>query len=313
MPNVMPVRMRVAEFIPDGNGGTKRNTDYKNVSELNTDKPVWVVIHGREDRDDSGKMLELEKALTDAGYQVVTIDWREAAGANTPESVGLQSESWIQAVGDWSFRALKSAGISGSNIRIGSHSFGSFAGFEIAQHFKNENGFGVNTFIALDSAKDATLSARYDASQVNFATVSKTSTAFHSSFWGSEGRSNTAEHTVELRSAMASFDPLYNQTLKHGLAVTTFANLIRLKNIDPTNNLAKEFSFSDSETSLLPTREGVDSWLFVDSELKNGTIADDNYISAMPRKMTHTNPDDNIVDSYVFNTLFNLQQSISQQ
>lgn len=306
-PDVMPVSMSVAEFDPN----TGRRLENPNHG-LDPSKPVWVVIHGREDRDDSGKMLELEKALTDSGYQVVTIDWREAAGSNIPESAGMQSEAWIQAVGDWCFRALKAMGIEGSNTRIGGHSFGSFVGFEIAEHFKEENGFGVDTFIALDSAKDATLSARYDASQVNIASVSKTSTAFHSSFWGSEGRSNTAEHTVELRSPRAALYPLENQTRKHGLAVTAFANLVRLKKIDPTNEIAAQFAFKSSESSTLPTREGTDGWLFVESTLKNGTDSSDQYIDAMPKEMTYTNPDDNLVDSYRFNSLLNLEHSISQ-
>lgn len=304
----MPVSMRVAEF----DELTGKRKEAKDARELKTDKPVWVVIHGREDRDDSGKMLELQKALTDSGYQVVTIDWREAAGSSVPESVGMQSESWIQGVADWSFRALKAAGIQGANTRIGGHSFGSLIGFEIAEDFKAENGFGVDTFIALDSAKDATLSTRYDASQLNFAAVSKTSTAIHSSFWGSSGRSNTAEHTIELRSPVASYDVFENQTRKHGLAVTTFANLIRLKKIDPTNDIAEQFAFQSSENSTLPKREGVDGWLFVASALKNGSDSSDAYIDALPEKMTYTDPDDNLVDSYMFNTLLNLNHSISQ-
>lgn len=308
---VMPVSMKVAAFDASGKRVDRDPITGKELT-LDANKPVWVVIHGRNDNENSGKMQELAKALIESGYQVVTIDWSKAAGSNIPESVGMQGEAWIQAVADWSYLALTSAQVEGGNVRMGVHSWGSFVGFAIAEHFKSENGIGVDTIVALDSARDPTLAWRYDASQVNFAAVSNTSTAFHSSFWGSEGRANTADHTIEIRPPLASGIPWEDTTLKHGLAVTTFANLIRLQKIDPTNALASLFSFKGSKASSLPVRNGIDGWLYVKSQLKSGSVPNDNYIDAIPTKMTLTNPDDNVVDSYVFNTLHNVQSTITQ-
>lgn len=308
--SVMPVSMKMASFDAAGSR-IEFDPVTKEPLTLSPNKPVWVVIHGRGDQWDSGKITELEKALFESGYQVVSINWKEAAGSNIPESAGMQGEAWIQSVADWSYRALKSAGIEGEQLKVGGHSWGSFVGFEIAEHFKAENGFGIDTFVALDSAQDPTLSFRYDASQVNFGAVSKSSTAFWSSLWGNEGRATTALHTVDLRSPRASLYPLENQTLKHGLAVTTFANLIRLQNIDPSNDLAKQFSFTGAQLSMLPSQERTDAWLFVESFLKTGASPNDEYIDAIPTKMTFTNPDDGSVDSYLFNTLNNVQSTIN--
>lgn len=305
--STMPVRMRVANFYPGENG--QRNVNYDltpedgGVQKLDPTKPVWVVIHGREDKDDSGKMLELEKALTESGYQVVSIDWREAAGENLPASVGMQGEAWIQAVGDWGYRALVAAGIKGGNIRVGVHSWGSFVGYEIAEHFKAKNGFGVDTIVALDTAKDPTSADRYDASQVNFAAVSKASTAFHSSFWGSEGRSMTAQHVIEIGSPIQSNSPTYNQTLKHGLAVTTFANLILLQKIDPSNAIGSQFIFSSGgETGGQHDKK----WLTVETQSLHGSDTDDVFVDAVPDKMTNTDPYDTVDDVYTFNHLKDL-------
>ncbi len=297
VPNVMPVRMRVAEFIPDGNGGLKRNTDYNSVDQLDPSKPVWVVVHGRNDKDESGKMIELEKELTQNGYQVVSIDWREAA-----QSITVDGEAWIQAVGDWSYQALVAAGIQGEMIRMGVHSWGSLVGYEIAEHFKVVNGFGVDSIVALDPAIDPSLSMYYDASQVNFASVSKASTAFWSSAWGSAGRAQTAHRTIELRTE-AAVDPeiIANQTLKHSMAVTTFANLLKLKRIDPTNQIAAKFSWSSNELSGIPASAGIDAWMSVDPFREVGAESSDKYIDAIPLSMTFTNPDDTSEDLYFIN------------
>ncbi len=309
---VMPVSMSVVEFKETSPGNFERKEfGREEISELNPSKPVWVVIHGRGDQGDSGKMTELEKAMFESGYQVVSIDWKDAAGSNIPESAGMQGEAWIQSVADWAFRALKSAGVQGDQVKIGGHSWGSFVGFEIAQNFKTENGFGIDTFVALDSAQDPTLSFRYDASQVDFGAVSKSSTAFWSSLWGDQGRATTALHTVDIRSPLASLYPIKNQTLKHGLAMTTFANLIRLQRIEPSNNLARQFSFVSTQPSTLPSQNGVDAWLFVESFLKTGLSPEDEYIDAIPTRMTFTNPDDASVDLYLFNTLNNVQSTIN--
>jgi len=302
------VSMRVAEFYPGENGG--RNINYNlnpkdgGVNKLDPNKPVWIVIHGRNDNDDSGKMLELEKALFKSGYQVVSIDWREAAKS----FAGVQGEAWIQAVADWSYRMLDTAKISGDNARIAAHSWGSLVGDGIAKNFKNLNGYGVDTFVALDSAIDPSLSKYYDASLIDFSKISKTSTAFWSSTWGSEGRSHTAQHMIELRTS-AAVSPLIikNQTLKHGMAVTAFANLIKLKRIDNNNPIASKFVWSSNESGMIPSRLGTDAWIYVDPYHETGNDSSDEYIDAVPISMTLTDPDDSIEDLYFYNELKYLQ------
>ena len=304
----MPVSLRVAEFE-----GNERNTDYHldtedgGVNTLDPTKPVWVVIHGREDGPDSGKFAELQKALIASGYQVVTLDWNTVSSSNMPPAVGMQGERGIEMVADWAYSALKGAGVSGSMIRIGGHSWGSFVGYEIAERFKAENGFGVDTFVAMDSAVDPTLGARYDASQVNFSAVSKTSTAFHSSHLGSSSRAGTAKYTVEIRSP-----DVLNPVEEHGLAVTAFANLLRLQKIDPTNAIASQFAFRSDRIASLPQREGADAWLWVETTQKTGANSSDQYRDAIAAKMTTTNPDDGTEDTYAFNHLRDLTATIGQ-
>jgi len=303
--HVMPVSMRVAKFDPNTGNRLDNYESSALKNSIDPKLPVWVVVHGRNDKDDSGKMLELEKALTQSGHQVVTIDWREAAKS----FAGVQGEAWIQAVGDWAYRALVAAGIKGENIRLGAHSWGSWVSNVIAEQYKKENGFGVDTFVAMDSAIDPTLSYYYDASAVDISKVSKNSVAFWSSGFGSKGRADTAEHAVELRSPSVSATPIYNQVLKHGMAVTTFANLIRLKRLDPTNAIASKFAWSSTEYDGIPTQKGTDAWMHVDaySEFYNNGSTREEYIDAVASSMTFGNPDGDVEDLFFYNKRRNLQ------
>jgi pimeloyl-ACP methyl ester carboxylesterase len=236
----MPVSMRVAEFDPDTGD---RLSVAKNG--LDPSKPVWVVIHGRTDSESSNKMKDLAKALTETGRQTATINWEDAAKDN---GIGLlEGANWVPSMGSWIANQLQAAGFSGEHIRVAGHSWGSFVAFEIGKSFKGTestpgNGFGVQSIVALDSAKDPLPVNTYPASAVSFADVSKASWAFRSSFFGSEGRTNSADVSFDLitPSELRERDnPLLSLTQKalldaaqaylreHGYAVSFFANLLR--------------------------------------------------------------------------------------
>jgi len=302
-PETMPVRMRVAEFDSAG----KRIDRVSDLNALKPDNPLWVVMHGREDNPDSGKMTELARALTEAGHQVVTLDWAEAARDNMPHLFGLQGEQWIEAVAEKAYQFLKSAGIPGGNVYLGGHSWAALVAFEIAERYKGDNGFGVQAIVALDPAKDPTLKIGYDASQVDFSAVSRVSWGFHSSFWGSVPRTMTGGRAIEIRSP-----GVIHPTSEHGIAVTTFANLVRLQRMDPQNPIGSQFSLdalSNPNAPFVPCDTSFEGWLWVDSDKKYDQQGD-SYLNAIPRSFTLTNPDDDIPDRYFLNTVVNLEQTL---
>ncbi len=294
------VSLRVAEFEKDANGNWIRITNFegddigkKQVNALDPSKPVWVVAHGREDNEGSGKMEQLTRELGASGYQVLTVDW-SGASDNFPQVAGLQGEQWIEPTAAKVFEMLRSMGISGEKISFGVHSWATFLSYEVAERYKKENGFGVQAIVALDPAKDPTLNIGYDARQVDFSKVSNTSWGFHSSYWGSVPRTLTGGRALEIRSS----DEL-STTDKHGLVVTTFANLIRMQRQDPHNDLASKFRLSELSAPQTGAQcdEIFEGWLWVNSTAKTDQNGD-RYIDAMPTVFTETNPDDGIPDMY---------------
>ncbi|TSC57178.1 MAG: hypothetical protein Greene041662_1038, partial [Candidatus Peregrinibacteria bacterium Greene0416_62] len=290
------VSLRVAEF-DDVTGKRIKSYDPNNadaVKALDPSKPVWVVVHGREDNEGSGKMEQLARELTASGYQVLTMNWSDGAKDNAPHFGGLQGEQWIEPTATKIFEMLHALGVRGENISFGVHSWGSFVSYEIAERYKEENGFGVQAIVALDPAKDPTLGIGYDAAQVDFSKVSNVSWGFHSSMWGSVPRAMTGGKAIEIRSP-----DVLSPTDKHGLAVTAFANLIRLQREDPQNELTNEFrmsSLSESQNRV-QCDDIYEGWMWVtsyDKTDKNGA----HYVDAVPSIFTATNPDNDIPDVY---------------
>jgi hypothetical protein len=282
------VSLRVAKFI-----GNDRVSDYTKVPDLDPNLPVWVVAHGREDHDESGKMEQLARELGASGYQVVTVDW-SGARDNFPHAAGLQGEQWIEPTAAKVFEMLRSMGVSGEKISFGVHSWATLLAYEVAERYKNENGFGVQAIVALDPAKDPTLNIGYDARQVDFSKVSNASWGFHSSYWGSVPRTLTGGRALEIRSS----DEL-STTDKHGLVVTTFANLISMQRQDPHNDLASKFQLSALSAPQTGAQcdEIFEGWLWVNSTAKTDQDGE-RYIDAVPTLFTATNPDDGIPDLY---------------
>ncbi|MDO8468338.1 MAG: LamG-like jellyroll fold domain-containing protein [Candidatus Peribacter sp.] len=232
----MPVSMGVAEFDP--------NTGYRlpeAKNSLDPSKPVWVVVHGRRDSENGNNINFLAKSLWENGYQVVTLNWEEAARNNSFASDALRGADWIPEVGRWATNQLKAAGFSGEKVIMAGHSWGSLVAYEVGKNFKNGpsgNSFGIQAIVAMDTPLDA-LPNDYPINDVVFNDVTRTSWAFRSSIFGSEARSNTASYNFELPGL---YDDLEGQLLnpeqkvladaaeayfgEHGYAVSYFANLV---------------------------------------------------------------------------------------
>ncbi|HVW66715.1 MAG TPA: hypothetical protein VHA78_03195 [Candidatus Peribacteraceae bacterium] len=281
-PHVFSVGMTCVHFVD----GKRMETD------IDPSKPVWLVIHGRADNPFSGKFDDLERELCATGSQVIACDWSGPAADNMPQLIGLEGQDWIPAVGAAFNTLLQTWSITGANMNIAAHSWGTFVGYEIARHYKEENGEGVQAFVALDPAVDPPMTG-YDASQINFAAVSNASWALHSSIFGSDAEALTANETFEIRS-----DAL-NPVSAHGLAVTTFASLIRLQEIDPANGIAEQFNLAQLNQTEIDAvhHKQPDGWLWVSSD-------------AVLQKFSATNPDDAVPDHYLFSTLTTLDETI---
>ncbi|MDD5026103.1 MAG: hypothetical protein PHH13_01870 [Candidatus Peribacteraceae bacterium] len=245
-PVTMPVSMGVAAFDGQGSRVTKDPETGEDLK-LNPSKPVFVVIHGRKDNEGSANIEYLAQQLYSQGYQVVTVNWEDAARDNGMLLEALAGADWIPAVGGWVANQLQAAGFKGENVIIPGHSWGSFVAYEVGKQFKegkNGNGFGVQAIVALDSPVDP-LPNHYPSSQVAFSDVSRTSWAIKSSAFGWEGRANTASVNFELLtpsemlerqlvsldilspSGKTALDLAEAYLREHGYAVSYFANLIR--------------------------------------------------------------------------------------
>jgi predicted alpha/beta-fold hydrolase len=174
----MPVGMSVARF--DAATG-ERIQDPNLLPSLDPTKPVWVVVHGRTSNERSDNIEDLAKAIDEyskannGSYQVVTIDWEEAA-----KDIGfidrLRDANWTPAVGQWAARQLASAGYSGSNINFIGHSHGAYVSYYAAEEFNRLGRGTTHSIVALDPA--TSISGYPDeAIPVNFAQVAETSLA----------------------------------------------------------------------------------------------------------------------------------------
>jgi hypothetical protein len=189
----MPVSMSVAEFDTNGD---RRASD--KVSALRTDLPVWVVVHGRDNSENSSQIAELTRNLKALGVQVVTINWEEAAKDNLTK-IGLEGSKWIENVGAWGANQLRSLGFNGNNINVIGHSWGSYVAYEIGANMSG----GVKSLVALDPAADSRAIGGgqykgFSDSDFKFSNVAGSSYAFHSSFYGNGKKAKTAEYSFDI-------------------------------------------------------------------------------------------------------------------
>ncbi|MBU1123123.1 hypothetical protein KJ652_00870, partial [Patescibacteria group bacterium] len=240
----MPVSMGVAEFEPREDG-TWRRKESDEVSSLNPNKPVWVVVHGRGDSEQGNNINYLAQCLSLQGYQVVTLDWEDAADDNDLTIGALQGANWIPAVGKWGADQLKAMRFEGNNVIDGGHSWGSLVAYEIGKNYKygeDGNGYGVQAIVAMDSPLDA-LPNNYPINEVVFNDVSNVSLALHSSAFGSQSRANTADFNFDIPGINEAYENTIFMTPdkkvildnaqayfnEHGYSVSYFANLVKGK------------------------------------------------------------------------------------
>ncbi len=221
----MPVSLRVAEFGTNG----QRKTDYETaeamnrITTLDPTKPVWIVIHGMSNSENTNTISELARILSQyeqMGIQVVTLDWnKEAADWVVP----TQDVNWAPLVGQWAARQLIAAGFDPALINVAGHSHGTYVGYEMASEIMRlTNGNQMNAFVALDAAGNMPLFSGYDHTQINFASKTRSSLAFDSSFGaGSNALAATADVAMEINSSDI------NPATAHSLAVTAFTEILR--------------------------------------------------------------------------------------
>jgi pimeloyl-ACP methyl ester carboxylesterase len=217
----MPVRLSKIELDSE-----KHRRPGDALDTLNPKKPVWVIVHGWHSSEESDGIDELAMSLTAMGYQVTTLDWRNAA-----DSITLSGADWTPAVGKWAAKQLRAAGFEGSGINVVGHSWGSYVGYFIGKTIRDGddkgikgNGIGIGSIVALDSAADGILTNRLDSTEVNFRDISEMSWAIESSPVGSDARALSADYSFTIASNMARMNPDFRA---HSFAVTAFSSLIQ--------------------------------------------------------------------------------------
>lgn len=193
---------------------------------ISTNQRTWIVIHGWNSSRTNENIAAITQALyeTRAGDQVLTLDWSAAADALTP----FLAEDAILPVAEWAASALVGYGLSGTNINLVGHSFGSYVSDEIAERIPG----GVNTIVTLDPAADVL--GGYDSDGngvVDFAAHSFFSWSFHSSsFSGNEFTPTTADESFVVESGA---DPIS----AHSHVVFMFAHML----LNPTDPVSQFF------------------------------------------------------------------------
>lgn len=262
---VLPVRLSVAEFTPNG----QRKSDYltqdpvNRVAELDPSEPVWVVIHGMynndgqaypdADFDDTMHLLTKSMAAFGqlSGTQVVTIDWHEAARDN--HILGpLQDATWTERVGAWVGSQLLGLGFPPSKINIAGFSHGTYVSYFAAKTIQEAGAGSVQSIVALDPATNVGFlngNGTIDASAIRFSEVANTSVALKASITPEVSFSNgllsvpgqiaalSPYHQIEFGSdaraltAHHSFNLLVggqtDQSRVHNFPVTAFSRMVQ--------------------------------------------------------------------------------------
>src|SRR3989338_900519 len=159
----MPVSLRRAKFVSDQAGNWQRVTDYESSPEqggvpaLTPSLPVWVVVHGKDSSENADIMKQLARSLyahaEAKGFQVVTIDWSEAA----KDGIFIQDAPWAVGVGQWAAHQLTDAGLDPAKINIAGWSHGSYVAFEMGRELQRLTGSPLNALVALDAARNIPL------------------------------------------------------------------------------------------------------------------------------------------------------------
>lgn len=223
--STMPIRMRVAEF----NNGER--LEFTKVSNLDPSKPVWGIIHGKDSSDEADIMKQVTNSLYNLAviknFQVVTIDWSEAA----KDGIFIQDAPWAVGGGQWLARQLIATGFKPEDIHLIGWSHGSYFSFETGKEIERMTGEKINAIVALDAANNIPLLSGYDHSPVNFANASRDSLGIDSSIVaGSDSLAGTALRAFKL--LMPNSINIDTFT-KHKLAVAAFAKILDKEKSSP--------------------------------------------------------------------------------
>lgn len=192
-------------------------------SNIVADRATWIVIHGRNSSPDSSSISQLAGRIEgyQAGDQVLTLDWRNAAASG---AVGGAGEDFIKPVASWASTALSAYGFIGSRLNLVGHSWGSYVAAETAESFVE-----VNSILAIDPATNYP-GGSYDPEQsgeVNFARNSRFSWAFFESggdIFGSSITPLTADESIVITGS------------NHSASANVVASLISLGSANPVGS-----------------------------------------------------------------------------
>ena len=300
----MEVSMSVATFDDIGN----RNKNYElspsegGVDQLNPNKPVWVVVHGRKDSENGNNIDFLAQSLFSRGYQVVTLNWEDSAKDNGVLVGALNGANWIPSVGKWAADQLKAMGFKGDKVLDGGHSWGSLVAYEIGKNYKygqDGNGYGIQAIVAMDSPTDP-LPNNYPIHDVVFNDVSKVSWAFLSSSFGSGLRANTANYNFDILGVHENEESTIFMTpekkllldnaqaylSEHGYSVSYFANLVNGEGDTSLDILDIDKLVNGEMLGMVIDPDGPEGILPITVEESKGTNGE--YWQAVPTTLQNT-------------------------
>lgn len=237
-----PVSMSVAEF----NSETGKRKESSEVSPLNPNLPVWVVVHGMESSESETSINELTKALANhpsvkgGKMQVATINWEVAA--KSLSHTGTDAP-WTDAVGPWIAQQLLSLGFAPEKIAGIGHSHGAYNLHSMgAELMKLSQGKQMNTLIALDPAGNPPWTG-FDHTKINFANVSARSTAFEVAWITDSNKlASTADLTFKVDSPIG-----YRPDLEHSLGMNLFISQLQADANRP-GNMSQHFGLDALRT-----------------------------------------------------------------
>lgn len=197
---------------------------------------TWVVIHGRDNNSTSPAIRELAETIgrhsqTD---QVLMLDWGAGAFDNR-SAVGLQGAYWIPAVAHWAGEKLQTLGITGANLNLVGHSWGSYVAHEIAS--QRLGGRPVNSLLAIDPAGNSQWFGSPYQGQVNFAANATNSWCFEgSALLGNNDLARTARETIRVETN--AVDPRE----QHTNVVRLVTSLLRENNAGVSRPVSSRFT-----------------------------------------------------------------------
>jgi len=199
-------------------------------------RTTWILIHGRTDTESSWRDLDgtgpLEIKMAEvldnfsSNDQVLLLDWSEGAKDNhllgVLDSIALDGAVWIPLVADWASGVLKNLGITGSNLDLVGHSWGSYIAYEMSARIG-----GVQSIVALDPAQAGW---EYDYGAINFAAYSNSAWAFYGlGEFGSIPLSATADEAFTV--SWANEDGVYGPWDAHAAPRLIFYDIVAANNV----------------------------------------------------------------------------------